>query len=391
MKHTIKGNLTVILNDLVKSGFKPILVGGCVRDFLLDIPSKDIDVEVYGIGYDGLLNFLSHYGKCDVVGKAFGVIKFENEYDFSIPRKEIKSGTGHKGFDIDFNVPTMEDAFRRRDFTFNAIGFNWESEEYIDFFGGIKDLQHGVIRHIDDVTFKEDALRILRAMQFQARFCFIISDDTMDLIQQMVRNNALDELPLERIAEEWKKWAVKGQDHDFIFSFLRDSSIGDKYLSELMKLKQTKQDKYHHPEGDVERHTKLVLNEANEISNRDKISDDEKEVLIFSALLHDIAKPICTDFCERDGEIRITSHGYESAGVPIAKKILKRIGVRKEISDKILKLIEFHMYSINFKNIKDEKIKTKICFEIEKKIRSCNNYGINEIDGIRFIRQTSTS
>lgn len=346
MNNILNKELIDILNFLSEK-HRPILVGGCVRDFLLGIPSKDIDVEVHGITYYELSKKLELFGKVDLVGKSFGVIKLNNEYDFSIPRKETKSGVGHKGFDVSFDNVSIKDAFKRRDFTFNAIGYDWKNSEYIDFFGGIGDLRDGQIRHINDETFVEDSLRILRAMQFQCRFGFSINDRTMSLIKNMVKQNALDELPIERISEEWRKWAVKGNHHHLIFDFLEQSGIGKRYFFGLINLKFVPQDFKHHPEGNVENHTKLVLQEALQIANREELNDDEREVLIYSALLHDIGK----NWTTKIDEYGVTAHGHESAGLDTAKNILIKIGVNNKIIEKVLKLIELHMYHINFKDI----------------------------------------
>jgi len=338
--------------DTLSIQYQPILVGGCVRDFLLGENPKDIDIEVHGCSIDELQSILSSFGKVDAVGKSFGILKFNNEYDFSVPRKETKTGTGHKGFDVSFENVSLIDAFRRRDFTINAIGWDYKTEKYIDFFHGISDLNNKIIRHIDDNTFIEDALRIYRAMQFQCRFGFNIANETLKLIHDMVvYDGCLDELPIERIADEWKKWAVKGKYHSMIFGFLKITGIGIRYFTDLLRLRNTLQDSIFHPEGDVEYHTQLVLQEALQIAMRENLNDDEKEVLIYSALLHDIGKPDTTQKRYENEILRISSHNHEAEGVPLANKFLKTIGVRQDLIKRILKCVELHMYPIGWKNL----------------------------------------
>ena len=182
-KENIKNNLILnpdiakILVKLNEIGCTPLLIGGCVRDAYLGIKPKDIDIEVYGISYADLEQFLSKYGRVDIVGKSFGVIVFNHfefsdcgdktKYDFSIPRKENKLGVGHKGFDItlDSNL-SVKEASSRRDFSMNALAYDPITDELHDYYGGINDLDNKIIRHTSD-AFSEDSLRILRAMNFQ--------------------------------------------------------------------------------------------------------------------------------------------------------------------------------------------------------------------------------
>jgi tRNA nucleotidyltransferase (CCA-adding enzyme) len=155
--------LLSVLRELQKSGFEPVLIGGCVRDKFMGIDPKDIDVEVHGCTVDQLDKVLSKLGKVDAVGKTFGILKFKKnnvEFDFSVPRKENRIGVGHKDFEVILEPMTKEEAALRRDFTFNAMGFDPLSNTLFDFFGGLEDLKNGIIRHTSD-KFKEDSLRVL--------------------------------------------------------------------------------------------------------------------------------------------------------------------------------------------------------------------------------------
>ena len=158
----------------VPSLARAYLVGGCVRDSLLGIVHKDFDLEVYGVGYETLARELSVHGRVDLVGKSFGVIKFSSpdggQWDFSLPRRDSKMSAGHKGFQVEFDPDIHpRDAASRRDFTINALMFDPRTGEYLDFFGGRHDLEKRVLRHTSP-AFVEDPLRVLRGMQFAARF-----------------------------------------------------------------------------------------------------------------------------------------------------------------------------------------------------------------------------
>ena len=287
-----------IMEELNSIRCKALIVGGAVRDALLEITPKDIDIEVYNVSYGDMEAFLSRHGKVDLVGKSFGVIKFKPDgedetYDFSIPRKESRIGVGHKAFEVSFDQSmTIQDAAMRRDFCFNALAYDPLENKIYDYFGGMEDLKNKVIRHTS-TAFGEDPLRVLRAMNFQARFDFTIHPDTIQIMKEIVASGEMESLPKERVFEEWMKWSVKGIRHDLIFKFLRYTNLIDCY-PELKTLKNTSQDKIYHPEGNVEIHTRMCLAEMDKIIEREKITGQEKAILVMSILLHDIGKPATT-------------------------------------------------------------------------------------------------
>jgi tRNA nucleotidyltransferase (CCA-adding enzyme) len=199
------------------AGGRAMLVGGWVRDRLLGRESKDYDVEVYGIEPDALRAILKKFGRINTVGEHFAVYKLIGylptgvspsanverlEIDVSIPRRESKSGRGHRGFTIDGDPQmTFEEAARRRDFTINAILYDPLTDEFIDPYGGIRDLQQRCLRAVAAETFIEDSLRVLRAVQFAARFEMTVDDETAALC----RTIDLADLPHERIWGEIEK------------------------------------------------------------------------------------------------------------------------------------------------------------------------------------------
>ena len=186
IKFNIPKILEYILNDLQELGARPILVGGCVRDYFLNIPVKDYDVEIFGIDcFDTIENSLKKFGSVKLVGKSFGVLtlRVDNyDFDFALPRREKKVGNSHQDFEIITNANlSFKEAAMRRDFTINAIGYDFFNKEFLDPFDGLSDLKARVIKHIDDNTFIEDSLRVYRAVGFASRFNFKLEEKTKEL------------------------------------------------------------------------------------------------------------------------------------------------------------------------------------------------------------------
>src|SRR5712672_3424257 len=208
----IPDELTRLLRE-VPSLSRAYLVGGCVRDSLLGIAHKDFDLEVYGVGYEELELGLSAHGRVDMVGKSFGVIKFTGQsggqWDFSLPRRDSKVSAGHTGFQVEFEPDIdPQTAASRRDFTINALMFDPRAVVYLDFFGGRSDLQQRILRHTSP-AFIEDPLRVLRGMQFAARFDLTPAPETVELCRAIV--HTFPELAIERVGMEWFKWAMRSQ------------------------------------------------------------------------------------------------------------------------------------------------------------------------------------
>ena len=194
---------------LREAGGRPVLVGGWVRDYLLDDPhSKDFDLEVFGLDPEVLHKLLRKFGPVVAVGKQFGVLRLstrEADYDISVPRRESKTGKGHKGFWVEAD-PSMsfEEAAARRDFSINAMGYAIEEGQLLDPHGGQRDLESRLLRHVGP-AFGEDPMRVMRAMQFAGRFSLTIAPETLAIC----REQDLGELPRERIWEEFKKLLLR--------------------------------------------------------------------------------------------------------------------------------------------------------------------------------------
>lgn len=196
-------------------GGRALVVGGWVRDALLGLSPKDADVEVYGMQPEELRRALQKLGRVGCVGESFRVYKLtwhednlRYELDVSIPRRDRKTSTGHKGFEIEGDpFASVEDAARRRDFTLNAILCDPLSGEVLDPFGGRQDLEKRTLRAVDATHFGEDSLRVLRAMQFAARFDLKVDEQTTTICRAI----DLRDLPRERVWGEWEKLLLNAQ------------------------------------------------------------------------------------------------------------------------------------------------------------------------------------
>ncbi len=221
-------SLNTIFSKLNILNIKPIIVGGFIRDSLLGVNSKDIDIELYGVSsLDEIEKNLKNFGDVNSVGKSFGVVKlnFKNLHlDFSLPRVENKNGIGHKGFEVrTFKNIEFKTASRRRDFTINAMGYDVIEKKLLDPYNGVEDLKNRTLEAVNNSTFVEDPLRVLRAIQFSARFNLTLSNNLLLLCKEMIYKDMLSELSSERIFEEIKKLFCKSQ----------KPSIGLKLLKEI--------------------------------------------------------------------------------------------------------------------------------------------------------------
>jgi tRNA nucleotidyltransferase (CCA-adding enzyme) len=348
---TLPSELDRIVWDLRASGYRALIAGGAVRDDLLGLEPKDFDVEVYGVSFDVLAELLAHYGRIDLVGQSFGVVKLTvtggRVYDFSLPRRDNKIGRSHRDFLATFDPDiTPEEAASRRDFTINAMAFDPVADQLLDFFGGREDLRNRVLRATSD-AFGEDPLRVLRGMQFACRFNLTIDSATADQCRAIAREYST--IAQERIAEEFMKWATKSSHPGRIAEYLVATGW-IAHFPEIENILNVPQDQEWHPEGDVGIHTMHVVDAAARIAKRDSLEGDERAVLLFSALTHDFAKAGTTALRERNGVMRWTAHGHEAAGGPLARAFLERIGIKAAIIDQVVPLVENHLAHSSLRN-----------------------------------------
>lgn len=320
------------------------LVGGCVRDCLLGIPVKDYDVEVFGTSYERLARELGQWGRTDLVGRSFGVVKLSlpggQTYDFSVPRRDSKTGPGHRGFEIAFEPEiSWRDAAARRDFTINSLMYDPRQGELLDEFGGRSDLENRVLRHTSS-AFSEDPLRVLRGMQFAGRYGLTAAPETIELCREI--QSRYGELAVERVREEWFKWAARSVAPSRGLRFLVESGWAE-HFPEIHALVGTPQDPDWHPEGDVFMHTCHCCDALAELPAWQGLDEESRVSHMMAVLAHDFAKPQTTRQEMKDGRMRIVSPGHEEAGGPLAESFLQRINAPNAIRERVVPLVTNHL------------------------------------------------
>ena len=338
-------------------GGRALVVGGWVRDRLLESAEADLkvgtttgdrstgttsvleelDMEVFGIRADDLPVVLAPFGKVEPIGKSFPVYKIRN-IDVGLPRRESKTAPGHKGFLVEGDPSmTIEEAARRRDFTVNAISWDPLTDEYFDPSNGRRDLDNRILRAVDPTTFGDDSLRVLRAIQFAARFELTPDADT----KALCRSIRLDDLPPERIWGEIEKLLLRAERPSIGFALALELGVVDQLFPELKALVGCVQEPEWHPEGDVWVHTLQVIDQA-----RQRIGDLDRAdrlIVMLGAVTHDFGKPATTAFV--DGRIRSMHH--EEEGVAPAAAFLDRLNVHsmdgKDVRGQVLGLVAHHL------------------------------------------------
>lgn len=338
--------LVRLLDALRAAGGRPYVVGGAVRDTLLGLPVKDLDLEVFGLPAERLTAVLAGHGRVDAVGEAFRVYKLSGVegvagvLDFSLPRRDSKAGPGHRGIAVEGDPGlTIEEATRRRDFTINALLFDPRTKKVLDPWGGRRDLAARVLRAVDETTFGEDPLRALRGVQLAARYELAVDPGTAALCAAM----PLGELPKERVFGEIEKLLLKARRPSLGLALLKGWGMLEAVAPELLPLEATPQDPEWHPEGDVWTHTLQVVDEARALLAG--LDDDRPRQLavVLGALCHDLGKPATTRF--EDGRIR--SRGHEDAGLPPTISLLDRWNVHTllgyDVRTQVLGLVAHHL------------------------------------------------
>ena len=327
------------------AGGRALVVGGWVRDQLRGVPSKDVDIEVFGLELERLAPLLSRLGRVEPVGQSFPVYKVaapgrggDEAIDVALPRRESKRGRGHKGFEVRGDpFMSIEDAARRRDFTVNAIAWDPLTGAYEDPFDGRGDLARRLLRVVDPATFGDDSLRVLRAIQFAARFEFTLDDDAAALC----RDIPLDDLPAERIWGEIEKLLLQAARPSIGFALARTLGVIDRILPELGPLVGCEQEPEWHPEGDVWTHTLMVIDRARE-GNGD-LDRPRLIAVMLGAVCHDLGKPATTAVI--DGRIRSMEH--EEAGVAPTLTLLDRLNIHTvdgfPVRDQVVGLVANHL------------------------------------------------
>jgi tRNA nucleotidyltransferase (CCA-adding enzyme) len=327
-----------------EAGGRAFIVGGWVRDRLRGQASKDIDIEVFGIPGSELPTLLATLGRVEPVGQSFPVYKVVRQQsgvaaiDVALPRRESKRGSGHKGFEVQGDPSmTLEDAARRRDFTVNAIFWDPLADEYVDPYDGRADLVRRRLRAVDPGTFGDDSLRVLRAVQFAARFEFMLDERTA----MLCRGIPLDDLPAERIWSEVEKLLLQAKRPSIGFALALDLGVIRSVLPEMGPLVGCEQEPEWHPEGDVWVHTLMVLDTAAQLNS--DLDRPRLTTVMLGAVCHDLGKPATTAVV--DGRIRSIDH--EQAGVAPTLSLLDRLNVHTidgfDVRGQVVGLVANHL------------------------------------------------
>lgn len=337
------------LAEAIKAaGGRALLVGGCVRDELMGVEPKDWDLEVYGVEPENLRDILSAFGTVNAVGEAFTVYKIDNDIDVAIPRRERKSGRGHKGFTVEGDpAMSFEEACKRRDFTVNAILKDPLTSEIIDPFYGRADIERKILRMVSPETFGEDSLRVLRAAQFAARFEFEIETETAELCKTI----DLTDLPSERIWGEFEKLLLKAAKPSIGLQLFYDLNVVEQLFPELKSLVGVRQEAEWHPEGDVDIHTLLTVDYAR--TTIDDLPYAKQVTVMLGALCHDFGKPPTTKFFEG----RWRSHNHDEAGIEPTISFLDKLNIHTldgyDARSQVIELVRYHLKPGEFYKVRD--------------------------------------
>ena len=346
MRIELPPGLRHLVAALRDAGGRPYVVGGAVRDALLELPLEDWDVEVFDLPAERLEGVLAAHGRVDAVGQAFRVYKLSGvsgvrgALDVSLPRRDSKVGPGHRGIAVSGEPGlALEEAARRRDFTINALMHDPTTGELLDPWGGRRDLEARVLRAVDAATFGDDPLRALRGVQFAARFELSVEPGTAALCASM----PLQELPAERVFGEIEKLLLKARRPSLGLALMKQWGMLPAVAPELVPLEATPQDPGWHPEGDVWAHTLQVVDAAAGLLDGLEGDRPRRLAVMLGALCHDLGKPGTTRF--EDGRVR--SRGHEEAGLPPTNALLDRWNVHSllgyDVRGQVLALVTQHL------------------------------------------------
>jgi len=324
-----------------EAGGRALVVGGWVRDRLRGHPSKDLDLEIFGIPGDRLPALLAPFGRVEAVGQSFPVYKVVapgGDIDVALPRRESKAGRGHKGFAVQGDPwMSVAEAARRRDFTVNAIAWDPLADTFEDPCDGRADLERRLLRVVDPATFGDDSLRVLRAVQFAARFGFTLEEETAAICRAV----PLDDLPAERIWGEFEKLLLRAPRPSIGLDLALSLGLVERLLPELQPMVGCAQEPEWHPEGDVWVHTLMVVDQARLVI--DDLDRPSQAIVMLGALCHDLGKPSTTAVI--DGRIRSLNH--EEAGVAPSIAVLDRLNIHSmsgvDVRAQVLGIVAHHL------------------------------------------------
>lgn len=330
-----------VAGKLRAAGHEALWAGGCVRDRLLGTEPKDYDIATSAVPQEVLRLF----PRSNPVGAHFGVI-LVNECGHAMEVATFRTdGSYHDGRRPEFVAfSTPEEDAKRRDFTINGLFENPVTGEVLDFVGGLQDLRTRTLRAIGDPRdrFREDALRLLRAVRFHASTGFHLDGETRLALSEC--SAGLAQISPERIRDEFIRILIGPRRGDALV-LLVDSGLIDHIVPEVRALVGCDQPPEWHPEGDVFTHTRMML---------DALIHDASPDLCLAVLLHDIAKPPCRTV-DDDGRIRF--NGHDAMGSEMAAAILRRLRCSNEMIDRVSFMVSRHMQFMHVQQMRVAKLR----------------------------------
>lgn len=329
--------IRIIVEEIARSEGRALVVGGAVRDMIMGIAIKDVDIEVYGLHEEQLEKILARYGIVNIVGKSFGVLRIAGlDVDWSLPRAD---SPGRKPTVVIDPYMTIKNASRRRDLTINALSFDMITHELIDPWHGVSDIKNKILRTPDARFFIQDPLRLYRVMQFIGRFEMMPDDELNELCSKM----DISAVSRERIEEECKKLLLRSRRPSLGIRWLHSIGRLRDIMPELADTIGVVQEPKWHPEGDVFEHSMQALDAAACIVQSYE-NDCDKGLLLYAALCHDLGK-VTTTACI-NGVIK--SIGHEKESKKLARIMLKRITHNADLIDGVASLVLHHMMPLQF-------------------------------------------
>jgi len=331
--------LKPILDEIKNNGGVSYLVGGSVRDAVLGLPIKDLDIEVHKISLEKLQEALEKFGGVSLVGKQFGVLKLHRvDADWSLPRRDSEGRKPEVILDADLDI---KEACRRRDLSMNAMAVDLHDPDLkiLDFYGGLEDVKEKRLRFVDEKLFEQDPLRFYRVMQFVGRFEMEPDEQLNRVCKKMDLVTVLEggELARERIYEEIKKMLLKSKRPSLGFRWVEKIGRLNELFPELGALVRIDQRSDYHPEGNVFEHTMQTIDV---LATKSDVGE-EKFMIMLALLCHDMGKAKATD-------AKLSTKGHDSQGVPIAKTFLKRFTWEDKLIRSVCKLVRYHMAPLTF-------------------------------------------
>jgi len=375
----IKEEATKVISKLQQSGYLAYFAGGCVRDLLRDQVPTDYDIATNALPEQ----VTSLFSKTRSVGAHFGVIiVISGEFAFEVAtfRNDGSYGDGRRPETVEFTSP--EEDVLRRDFTINGIFYDPIEESTIDYVNGQDDIEAGTVRAIGnpEPRFKEDHLRLLRAVRFAARFDYQIEENTWAAICNHA--GQIKNISEERVRDELSKILtdpnrVRG------FDLLVESGLMEAMIPEILDLKGCEQPPQFHPEGDVFVHTRLMLT---------LLKDDPSLSLVLSVLLHDIGKPATHSYDEESDRIRF--NGHDKIGAEMASDILRRLKFSNKVIEEVTEMVANHMTFKDVQKMRESKLKrfmARPTFEDETELHRVDCLGSwGGLDNYEFLNQKRT-